>query len=158
MIPEPLRCRLNTLWDNLILRLFGNGEAPKLVKPPKGSLLKLPSKKAPMGHTFAVIKIEETTHILGTVPAHGSLTGDIDRIVRFPVQVKMSFKRNEPQHTIPGNNVAEGRVIMLKDILAPQKKTRGTILHDEWHGAVRAVLFQNEAVAKSVRGFRVYKG
>ncbi|OKH83810.1 membrane protein [Mycobacterium sp. ST-F2] len=26
MIPEPLRCRLNTLWDNLILRLFGNGE------------------------------------------------------------------------------------------------------------------------------------
>ena len=26
MIPERLRCRLNTLWDNLILRLFGNGE------------------------------------------------------------------------------------------------------------------------------------
>ena len=26
MIPEHLRCRLNTLWDNVILRVFGNGE------------------------------------------------------------------------------------------------------------------------------------
>ena len=26
MIPESLRCRLNTLWDNLILRVFGNGK------------------------------------------------------------------------------------------------------------------------------------
>ena len=26
MIPERLRCRLNTLWDNVILRVFGNGE------------------------------------------------------------------------------------------------------------------------------------
>ena len=26
MIPENLRCRLNTLWDNLILRVFGNGK------------------------------------------------------------------------------------------------------------------------------------
>ena len=26
MIPEHLRCRVNTLWDNLILRLFGNGK------------------------------------------------------------------------------------------------------------------------------------
>jgi hypothetical protein len=25
VIPEDLRCRLNTLWDNLILRVFGNG-------------------------------------------------------------------------------------------------------------------------------------
>jgi len=26
VIPEHLRCRLNTLWDNVILRVFGNGE------------------------------------------------------------------------------------------------------------------------------------
>ncbi|KAB7755681.1 DUF3592 domain-containing protein [Mycolicibacterium mucogenicum] len=26
MIPESLRCRLNTLWDNLILRVFGDGK------------------------------------------------------------------------------------------------------------------------------------
>lgn len=26
MIPEHLRCRLNTLWDNVILRVFGNGK------------------------------------------------------------------------------------------------------------------------------------
>jgi len=26
VIPENLRCRLNTLWDNLILRVFGNGK------------------------------------------------------------------------------------------------------------------------------------
>lgn len=26
MIPEHLRCRLNTLWDSLILRVFGNGK------------------------------------------------------------------------------------------------------------------------------------
>lgn len=26
MIPEHLRCRVNTLWDNLILQVFGNGD------------------------------------------------------------------------------------------------------------------------------------
>jgi hypothetical protein len=26
VIPEHLRCRLNTLWDSLILRVFGNGK------------------------------------------------------------------------------------------------------------------------------------
>lgn len=141
--------------DGLSLYTLKHRNAPAV--PPKGSLKKLPTNKAPLGMIYAAIQIEEQTHIIGTVPAMGSSVGEAGRTVMFPVEPVMEFKNNRPHHAIPQKSGVPGLVVVLENIVEHRKGVRATALHDEWNGDARAVVFRTATAAQSVKGFKAIK-